>query len=114
MSTLSFRKHQYRLAVAPRKDLLGGLLPRQPDGAQVLVRRDAHRERLRHLETEHVLGVVDDARRVTAAPYGIDFEDVLKVPPLELVARGVDAGLLGDLADGGLAQALAFVLAAGD
>src|SRR5438067_7111724 len=114
MSALSFGKHQDRLAIAPREHLVGGLLPRQPRGRQVLARLDADLDGCGHLEPEHVLGVVRDIRRVTAAPYGIDFEDVLQVPLLQPVARRVDACLLGHFADRGGAQALAFVLAARD
>src|SRR5215510_13945697 len=99
MSALSFGKHQDRLAIAPREDLVGGLAPRQPRCRQVLARLEAHVQRRRYLEPEHVLGVVRDARRVAVAPYGIDFEDVLQVPLLELVALRLDARLLSDFAD---------------
>src|SRR6185436_14598069 len=80
----------------------------------MLARLEAHGNPLRHAQPEYVLGIVRDARRVTVAPYGIDFVHVLQVPVLERVAGGVDAGFLEDLPDRRVAQGLALVLAAGD
>src|SRR5205085_5936260 len=111
---LPFAQHPYRLAVAPREHLFRGLSPAQPAGAQVLAGRHPHLDVARHREPEDVLGIVGHARRVAVPPHRIDFVDVLQVPSLEAVPVGVDARLLGHLADRGIAQALAGILAAGD
>src|SRR6185369_9893574 len=79
----------------------------------MLARLDADRNPAGYPQAEHVLGVVRDARRITVAPYRIDFEHVLQVPVGEVETRGLDASLLADLADRGVAQPLALVLAAG-
>src|SRR5512132_3287451 len=110
----AFWKLQYGVAIAPGKDALGGLPPRQPLRGEVLARRQGHRHPPRNPQAEHVLGVEGHSRREAVPPYRIDFPDVAKVPVGELAAGGVDAGLLAHLANRGLAQALALVLAARD
>jgi hypothetical protein len=88
--------------------------------AQVLARLEAQRHITRHLEAEHVLGVVGDAARIAMAPDRVDLVDRLRVPIAQAVGRhdgpaDGDAGFLGDLADRGLAQRLVEpVLRAGD
>ena len=66
-------------------------------------------------QREHVLGVVRRAGRVAVAPARIDLVDVRELPVDEpAVRRGVDAGLLEELAVRGLAQRFAGFLAARD
>src|SRR5688500_4229627 len=108
---LAFGKPQYGVAGAPGEDPLGGLLPRQPQRGKMLAWGERHGHPSGNPQAEHVLGIEGHSRSETVPPYGIDFPDVAQVPFGELVARGVDAGFLAHLADRGLSQRLALVLA---
>ena len=74
-----------------------------------------HGDRLRYLEREDVLGVVRRPGRVAVAPARIDLVDI-REPPVDepAVRRGIDSGLLEELAVRGLPQRFAGLLAAGD
>ena len=61
----------------------------------MLARIERHGDGLRHLQREHVLGVVRRSRRITVAPARIDLVDVRYSPVDETAVRGgVDSGLL--------------------
>src|SRR5687768_935775 len=111
---LAFGKPQYGVAVAPGEDPLGRLAPRQPQGGDMLAWGERHGQLPGNPQAEHMLGIEGHSRGETVPPYRIDFPDVAQVPLGELVARGVDAGFLAHLADRGLPQRLALVLAARD
>src|SRR5258706_5023453 len=107
-------EHEDRLSIAPGKNALGGFLPREPHRGEMLARLELDRQPAGNPQPEHVLGVMRHARRVTMAPYRIDFEDVLQVPVFEREASRGEARFLADFANRRLAQRFALVLAAGD
>src|ERR1035437_787708 len=89
----SVRQLAYGIGIARGKHFVRRVAPRQPHVLQVLLGGERHRQRLRQLQAEHVLGVVRYARRVTAAPAPVDLVATLLAPVGQPVAAGIQPGL---------------------
>src|SRR5205085_3130250 len=100
-SISSLTEHHDRVAIGPGEAFCGRLAPRQPDEAEMLVGRHAHRHAAGQAHGKHMLDVVQDARGKAMTPLLVDLERIDGAPALEATGARVDARLLVHLPCGG-------------
>src|SRR3569832_1371191 len=78
------RQLKYGFRIRRRKTFVGSFAIRQPAKIDMFARRQPHRDLARHLQAEHMLGIMRDLRRIAMPPYRIDLVHVRKLPIAEI------------------------------
>lgn len=88
---LMARQLKNGLGIRRRKTPIRRLTPRQPYMLQVLAFGQCDRYAARHGQTEHMLGIVRDTRRIPMSPDGINLIDIGELPVAKVLSGHVGA-----------------------